>query len=59
MSQHLPLVEQFLTYLTDERHFSPYTSRCYGLDLRQFIEFPRPGVSWPPIPRRSGRSWSG
>ncbi|MDA0974920.1 MAG: tyrosine recombinase XerC [Phycisphaerales bacterium] len=39
MSQHLPLVEQFLTYLTDERHFSPYTSRCYGLDLRQFIEF--------------------
>ncbi|MGA1056720.1 MAG: tyrosine recombinase XerC [Phycisphaerales bacterium] len=39
MSDHLPLVERFLTYLIDERHFSPYTSRCYGLDLRQYIEF--------------------
>ena len=35
----LPLIQHFLTYLTDERHFSPYTGRCYGLDLRQFVEF--------------------
>ena len=35
----LPLIQQFLNYLTDERHFSPYTGRCYGLDLRQFVEF--------------------
>ncbi|MBL9141609.1 MAG: site-specific integrase, partial [Phycisphaerae bacterium] len=35
----LPLIQQFLSYLTDERHFSPYTGRCYGLDLRQFGEF--------------------
>lgn len=35
----LPLIQQFLAYLTDERHFSPYTGRCYGLDLRQFVEF--------------------
>jgi len=35
----LALVQQFLAYLTDERHFSPYTGRCYGLDLRQFVEF--------------------
>ncbi|MFM9179809.1 MAG: tyrosine recombinase XerC [Phycisphaerales bacterium] len=35
----LPLINQFLSYLTDERHFSPYTGRCYGLDLRQFVEF--------------------
>ena len=34
-----PLIGQFLTYLIDERHFSPYTSRCYGLDLRQFAEY--------------------
>ncbi|MCH2160239.1 MAG: tyrosine recombinase XerC [Phycisphaerales bacterium] len=39
MSQTLPLVQRFLDYLVDERHFSPYTSRCYGLDLRQYGEF--------------------
>jgi integrase/recombinase XerC len=38
MNDHLPLIERFLRYLTDERHFSPYTSRCYGLDLRQYVE---------------------
>lgn len=32
-----PIVKGFLDYLTDERHFSHYTSRCYGVDLRQFI----------------------
>lgn len=32
-----PIVKDFLDYLIDERHFSPYTSRCYGVDLRQFI----------------------
>ena len=36
--EHLPVVEGFLRYLIDERHFSPYTSRCYGVDLRQFID---------------------
>ncbi|MGP1347784.1 MAG: tyrosine recombinase XerC [Phycisphaerales bacterium] len=35
----LPIVHGFLEYLTDERHFSPYTARCYGADMRQFIEF--------------------
>ncbi len=35
----LPIVEQFMSYLLDERHFSPYTSRCYGVDLRQYSEF--------------------
>ncbi len=39
MSAAIPLIEQFLSYLIDERHFSPYTSRCYGLDLRQFADF--------------------
>jgi integrase/recombinase XerC len=37
-TEHLPIVEGFLAYLIDERHFSPYTSRCYGVDLRQFID---------------------
>ncbi len=36
--EHLPVVEGFLHYLIDERHFSPYTSRCYGVDLRQFMD---------------------
>lgn len=31
--------DAFGAYLTDEKHFSPYTARCYGADLRQFIEF--------------------
>ncbi|MBX3357242.1 MAG: tyrosine recombinase XerC [Phycisphaeraceae bacterium] len=35
----LPLTNAFTTYLIDERHFSPYTARCYGADLRQFVEF--------------------
>ena len=39
MSDTLPLVQSFLDYLVDERHFSPYTARCYGLDLRQYGEF--------------------
>ena len=39
MNSPLPLVAAFLSYLIDERHFSPYTARCYGADLRQHCEF--------------------
>lgn len=35
----LPIVDEFLRYLLDERHFSPYTARCYGVDLRQYGDF--------------------
>lgn len=35
----LPITNAFTGYLTDERHFSPYTARCYGADLRQFVEY--------------------
>jgi integrase/recombinase XerC len=35
----LPLIDAFLSYLTDERHFSPYTARCYGADLRQYVGY--------------------
>ena len=38
-SEHLPIIEGFMSYLLDERHFSPYTARCYGVDLRQYVEF--------------------
>lgn len=35
----LPITESFTAYLSDERHFSPYTARCYGADLRQYMEY--------------------
>jgi integrase/recombinase XerC len=35
----LPITERFQSYLSDERHFSPYTARCYGADLRQYVEY--------------------
>jgi integrase/recombinase XerC len=35
----LPIVDMFTRYLGDERHFSPYTARCYGADLRQYMEY--------------------
>lgn len=35
----LAITDAFSTYLIDERHFSPYTARCYGADLRQYVEF--------------------
>jgi integrase/recombinase XerC len=35
----LPITDAFASYLMDERHFSPYTARCYGADLRQFVEY--------------------
>ena len=38
-----PMIGQFVDYLRFERHFSPYTARCYGADLRQFVEFLKNG----------------
>lgn len=34
-----PVVDAFVDYLAHERHFSPYTSKCYGADLRQYAAF--------------------
>ena len=39
LSRNHPLTQRFLDYLTHERHFSPYTARCYGADLRQYVEY--------------------
>jgi len=39
-----PLIDQFLDYLRLERHFSPYTARCYGADLRQYAQFLAPDL---------------
>lgn len=48
----LPLIDSFLAFLTDERHFSPYTARCYGADLRQYLDYllSRAGRATPDIP---------
>lgn len=35
----LPIIAGFTSYLMDERHFSHYTARCYGADLRQYVEY--------------------
>ena len=37
--RRVPLVNNFLTYLTTERHFSAHTSKSYGADLDQYREF--------------------
>ena len=36
---NVPLIKQFLEYLKLERHFSQFTARCYGTDLRQYAQF--------------------
>ena len=46
----LPITESFGSYLVDERRFSPYTARCYGADLRQFIEHLTAETGIEPIP---------
>jgi len=32
-------IQEFASYLRHERHFSPYTGRCYEADLRQYVEY--------------------
>jgi len=36
---NLQIVESFLNYLLHERHFSAYTAKCYGADLRQYSDY--------------------
>ena len=33
------LIDQFVHYLRFERHFSPYTARCYETDLKQYADY--------------------
>lgn len=39
MSSNPQTIDQFINYLRFERHFSPYTGRCYEADLRQYVEY--------------------
>ncbi len=57
-------LEQFVNYLRYERHFSPYTARCYGADLRQYAEFlsgeaPGQQPSETPPPQEEGSDGNG
>ena len=38
MHVSIPIVDRFVAYLADERHFSPYTGRCYAMDLSQYAD---------------------
>jgi len=33
------VIQNFLSYLNHEKHFSVHTAKCYGADLQQFSEF--------------------
>jgi integrase/recombinase XerC len=48
----LPIIENFSSYLLDERHFSHYTARCYGADLRQYVEHLQKSSNISPSPER-------
>ena len=34
-----PIIQEFLSYLNYEKHFSSHTAKCYGADLEQFVGF--------------------
>ena len=34
-----PLIQEFFSYLTYEKHFSEHTLKCYSTDLQQYVEF--------------------
>ncbi len=44
----LPIIQAFQSYLTDERHFSPYTAKCYGADLGQYVAYLSDELNIPP-----------
>ncbi len=39
MATDSSLIRSFVQYLRHEKHFSPYTGRCYEADLRQFLAY--------------------
>lgn len=39
MSTSTSLIDSFIEYLSNERHFSAHTARCYAADLDQFCKF--------------------
>ena len=41
-------IDEFLSYLRFERHFSPHTAKCYAADLNQFCGFLAEGGSAEP-----------
>src|SRR5262245_43599006 len=59
MSNNPALIEQFISYLRAERHFSAHTARCYAADLDQFRGFLlSPKGELPAKPERNGTNGS-
>ena len=54
----LALTDAFAGYLTDEKRFSPYTARCYGADLRQFVLFLGEEFGIKPDPERETQAFN-
>ena len=52
------LIESFVNYLRFERHFSPYTARCYETDLRQYVGHLQAGISGDASPSVTGPTLS-
>jgi integrase/recombinase XerC len=52
------ITQDFLSYLTFEKHFSVHTAKCYGADLEQFSKFLLSGTGPSPENPSSGQ-WSG
>jgi integrase/recombinase XerC len=64
MASHIPqttvklgVLDAFTSYLGDERHFSPYTARCYGADLRQYVDFLAHSHKITPDDAREGKAF--
>ena len=54
----LPIIAGFTDYLTNERHFSHYTARCYGADLRQYTEFIADEAGLEPNEAAENQAWN-
>lgn len=52
----LPLTNAFISYLSNERHFSAYTARCYGADLRQYSDWLETQLGQPAVEANEARA---
>jgi site-specific recombinase XerD len=46
------LIQEFVNYLKFEKHFSDYTTRCYGTDMEQTAVKAKTGAAQRPPRRR-------
>jgi integrase/recombinase XerC len=51
------MIQEFVNYLKFEKHFSDYTTRCYGTDLEQYVTYIMAGHS--ETDSSQSESWGG